>query len=267
MFYVSNFLFLVEKLEYINPKNNKFIFNILFSFLFSNALLFIEIQLLYWSGSCWFSDFKGFIFLLEFTLDQFVLFKVALSLSLRDLLTNFFAVFIFKINTELGHVFIEILFRWVANSLGLFNEVIFNFKFTVEVILIGFFIHNWLICSLIVKSFSHMLVLFKSNCLCNESWDNFYEFLIGVLLVCWSCFSFNFLNKLVFVIEKFFNVIFSHLSQVFVDLGFSLRFITKSISMWVQTGAKFLGERDNTSSWSDRTKDLENITGCHIVIF
>ena len=109
------------------------------------------------------------MFLFEISSDLIVLSEETFSLSLRDLLTDFFAIFILEINTELFEVFLEILFRWVANSLGLFNEVILNFIFTVEVILIGFFIHNWLICSLIVKSFSHVFVLFKSNCLCNES--------------------------------------------------------------------------------------------------
>jgi len=33
--------------------------------------------------------------------------------------------------------------------------------------------------------------------------------------------------------------------------------------MNVDIGAKFFSERDNTSSWSDGTKEFENITGSH----
>jgi hypothetical protein len=86
---------------------------------------------------------------------------------------------------------------------------------------------------LIEKSFSHVFVLLKSNGLGNVLLDNIYELFVGVRFVLCSWFSFNFLLKLVFLIEQFLDVIFSDLSQIFVDLGFNLRFVTEVVGVWV----------------------------------
>jgi len=155
-------------LDVFSGFDKELIFNILILFFLGRAFL-EEIEIINRGLSICLSNLKGFKFLCEISFDLIEFVEETFSLSLRDFLTDFFAVFTLEINTKLFEVFLEILLRWIANSLGLFDEVIFNFTFTVHVILIGFFVHNWLISSLIVKSFSHMLVLFKSNCLCNES--------------------------------------------------------------------------------------------------
>jgi len=170
---------------------------------------------------------------MEFSLDLLINLKVTDSHCLWDLLTDFFTAFSLKIHVELSEIFLKISLRWLANSFGLFNEVIFNFCFTVNISFIGFIIHNHLSFLLIEKSFSHVFVLLKSNGLGNVLLDNIYELFVGVRFVLCSWFSFNFLLKLVFLIEQFLDVIFSDLSQIFVNLGFNLRFVTEVVGVWV----------------------------------
>jgi hypothetical protein len=113
-----------------------------------------------------FSHVEILFFLIEFSLDLQIDLVVTLSHSLWDLLTDFFTAF-FEIHVELSEIFLEISLRWLANSLSLFNEVIFNFSFTVDVCFIGFIVHDHLSFLLIEKSFSHVFVLLKSRSLCD----------------------------------------------------------------------------------------------------
>ena len=219
-------------LDIFSGIDEEFIFNVLLFVCWSRKFR-EESEFISTGISILLGNFKGFFLLGEFRLKLSVHSVESFSHSLWDLLTDFLTVFLLEFNTKLSEEFIEVFLRWVANSLGLLDKVILNFSFAVDVVLIGFFVHDHLSFLLIEKSFSHVLVLFQSHGFLNELLDDFDKFFVGVLFIDLSGLSFGFFLKLVFLIEKFFDVFLSDSFQIFIDLGFNLRFITKVVSMWV----------------------------------
>jgi hypothetical protein len=219
-------------LDIFSGIDEEFIFNVLLLICWCSKFR-EESELISAGISILLGNLKGFFLLGEFRLKLSIHSVESFSHSLWNLFTDFLTVFLLEFNTKLSEEFIEIFLRWVANGLGLLDKVILNFSFAVDVVLVGFFVHDHLSFLLIEESFSHVFVLFQSHGLLNELLDDFYKFFVGVLLINLSRLSFGFFLKLVFLIEKFFDVLFSDTSQIFIDLGFNLRFITKVVGVWV----------------------------------
>ena len=155
--------------------DEEFIFNVLFTITeiwmrenFNKSLLFIG-QVI--------SSFPLFnILFVIFTsfLKVLIGIEVFKSSSLWNSFPNLVIIIlvISGINIEFWEVSVEIFLWWVANGFGLLDEVIV-YLFTAScIILVCFLIHDMLISSLIVDSFSHVFVLLKTSHFFNKSFDN-----------------------------------------------------------------------------------------------
>lgn len=129
------------------------------------------------------------------------------------------------------------------------------------ILLVGLFVENDLIVPLIEDSFSHVLILLESHHLLNVFLDDDNQVFIGLLLL--TCIPTGSPCELVFELEELCDVLSSHLFQVFVDLGLHLFGVSVVVSGWVDRGADLLTQRDQGSSWANRSEEFENVTICH----
>ena len=131
---------------------------------------------------------ESLLLMSEHGLDLEPLFVVDSGLILTDSLGDVIETWVNVCGVEvLSEVFLEVNWVRLADSLSLFDKVILNVLSAVQVGFVSLLIHSDLIVSLIVNSFSHVLVLLHSNhfldILLNEVQQVNVSLLLDVLIV------------------------------------------------------------------------------------
>ena len=195
---------------------------------------------------------------------------VVLGLQEGDLCRNVILVHVgLIVNVELLKVLGKLLGSGLADGLGLLHQVIGHFVPAVVVHLIGLLVEDDFIVPLVEDSFSHVFVFFEADHLLNVLFDNDDKIFIGLLLLA------NGLlrgvvpggssSKLILELEKLGDVLSSDFLEIFINLRLHLFWVSVVISRWVDRSADFLTKGDNSTTWTEGSKEFENVTIGHFV--
>jgi len=195
---------------------------------------------------------------------------VVLGLQKGDLCRNVILVHVgLVVNVELLEVLGKFLGSGLADGLGLLYQVVCHFVPAVVVHLISLLVEDDLIVPLVEDSFSHVFVFFKANHLLNVLFDNDDKIFIGLLLLTNSLLRGvargGSSSKLILELEKLSDVLASYFLKFFVNLRLHLFWVSVVVSCWVDRSADFLTEGDNSTTWTEGSKEFENVTICHFV--
>jgi len=151
------------------------------------------------------------------------------SIKFSDFITDFCIIItIISLGMEVTKVFVKVCFWWLDDSLGLFDQVIFNLSGSMIVHLISIFVLGGLSSSLVKNSFSNVLVFDDSGTFITVLFHKGNQILVGLILR----FLIILLNQLIEVllnIEEFLDVLFSSFSKIFIKGTLHLCFITNFI--------------------------------------
>ena len=149
-----------------------------------------------------------------------------------------------------SEVLLEINKIGLANRFGLLDQVVLNILSAVQIVLVGFFVHCHLVISLVVNSFSHELVLLHSDHFLDVLLDQLKQVDVGLLLNI-LVIGVDLSLKFIFDVEEFTDVFLTDLLQPLVHGTFHFFVVTNLVGVWENTGAHLLGERGESTSWTN----------------
>ena len=193
------------------------------------------------------------------------LFVVDSGLILTDSLGNVIETWVNVGHIEvLSKVFLEVNWVGLANGLSLLDKVILNVLSAVQISFVGLLVHCDLIVSLIVNSFSHVLVLFHSNHFLDVLLNKVEQVNVGLLLDV-LIIRVDFSLELVLDVEQLTNVLLTDLLEFLIHVTFNIIVVTDLIGLWKDAGAYLLGQRREGTSGSNGSEELEYISATHFV--
>lgn len=192
---------------------------------------------------------QSFLLGSEHSLDVEPLLVVFSGLVLADSFSD--VIDIIDVGTvELTEELLEIDWVWLANGLGLLDQVVLDILSAVQVSFVGSLVHGDLIVSLVVDSFSHVLVLLHSHNLLDVLLDELEQvdvsLFLDVLIV-----RVDLSLELVLDIEQLTNVFLTDFLESLVHVTFDVLFVTNLVGLWEDASAHLLGERGEGSTWTE----------------
>lgn len=192
---------------------------------------------------------QSFLLGSEHSLDVEPLLVVFSGLVLADSFSD--VIDIIDVGTvELTEELLEIDWVWLANGLGLLDQVVLDILSAVQVSFVGSLVHGDLIVSLVVDSFSHVLVLLHSHNLLDVLLDELEQvdvsLFLDVLIV-----RVDLSLELVLDVEQLTNVFLTDFLESLVHVTFDVLFVTNLVGLWEDASAHLLGERGEGSTWTE----------------
>lgn len=192
---------------------------------------------------------QSFLLGSEHSLDVEPLLVVFSGLVLADSFSD--VIDIIDVGTvEFTEVLLEIDWVWLADGLGLLDEVVLDILSAVQVSFVGSLVHGNLVVSLVVDSFSHVLVLLHSNNLLDVLFDELEQvdvsLFLDVLIV-----RVDLSLELVLDVEQLTNVFLTDFLESLVHVTFNVLFVTNLVGLWEDAGAYLLGKRRECSTWTN----------------